>query len=131
MKRRYRSKLEATFARAHPHLAYEPVRLPYQVTHVYVPDFMVSPTRFVECKGLWSSADRSKHLYIKAQHPHIQVLLVFQNPHLTLNKRSTTTYASWCDKHGIPWVTIGDPLPAAFITPGYKNPKAINPGYNR
>lgn len=100
---KYRSKLEARFAKANPKLPYEKVKLPYVVTHTYCPDFQVGPNHFIEVKGLFSSADRSKHLYVKAQHPEVTIEFVFQNPYLTLNKRSKTTYADWCNKHGFAW----------------------------
>lgn len=100
---KYRSKLEARYAKAHPRLPYETTKIPYVVTHTYTPDFQVGPNSFVEVKGLFSSADRSKHLYVKKQHPEITIEFVFQNPYLTLNKSSKTTYADWCDKHGFAW----------------------------
>jgi len=104
----YKSNLEVKFANRFPSAKYEVVRLPYVVTHNYVPDFQIGPNLFVETKGLFTSADRSKHLYIKAQHPHVKVLLVFQNPNLRLTRASKTTYAEWCVKHDVAWMHIND-----------------------
>jgi len=63
--KKYRSKLERTFAAMHPTLPYENTRLEYVQVHHYTPDFQLGPNHFVEVKGLFSSADRGKHLQIE------------------------------------------------------------------
>lgn len=91
--------------------AYEPMRIEYKKTCHYTPDFyLLSNGIFVEAKGRFTSADRSKHLLLKAQHPELDIRFVFQAPHNKLNARSKTTYASWCDRHGFKWAegTIPD-----------------------
>lgn len=103
----HRSRLEEDFYRRYK-LPYESTRLPYVVTHHYTPDWQVSPTAFIETKGLFTGADRQKHLHIKKQHPHIKVLLVFQDPNRKLSKASATTYASWCDVKGLDWAAVTD-----------------------
>jgi hypothetical protein len=103
----YKSGFERTFAKQFK-LPYETTRLAYVVTHHYTPDWTVGPTRFIETKGLWTGADRQKHLYIKKQHPHIEVLLVFQDPNRRLSKASKVTYSAWCEKHGLPWASATD-----------------------
>lgn len=35
----------------------------------------------------------------------MDIRFVFQNPKNKLYKRSKTTYADWCDKHGFKWAT--------------------------
>lgn len=82
--------------------------------HTYNPDWKISDTKYIETKGLWKAADRAKHKYIREQHPHITVYLVFQNPYNKLNRASSTTYADYCDKHGIPWATI-DTIPEEWF----------------
>lgn len=69
----------------------------------YTPDFKVGYSRYIETKGKFDVEDRKKHLLIKEQHPDIDILLVFQNPNNKIRKNSPTTYASWCDKHGLKW----------------------------
>ena len=100
-----RSGLERAFREKHP-LPYETHRLPYTVRHHYTPDFILAENRFVETKGLFTSADRSKMLHVKQQHPEVKVLMVFQEPNRHLTKQSKTTYAQWCDKHDIRWLHI-------------------------
>lgn len=106
---RYRSNLERTF-NAKMKLDYEVTALPYVVTHHYTPDFTLAPNKFVETKGLFVAQDRSKHRYIRYQHPQVRVLFVFQNPKRKLTKTSKTTYADWCDKNGFCWLSEGDAL---------------------
>lgn len=89
-------------------LPYETNRLSYTVQHNYTPDFTLAPNLFVETKGLFTGADRNKHLYIRKQHPEVQVLFVFQNPNLKLSKGSRTTYANWCDQHGFKYLHINE-----------------------
>ena len=120
---RYRSKLEQTFARIHPAMPYEDTRLNYDVTHTYTPDFKLSPNIFVEVKGLFDSADRSKHLYIKKQHPHISIIFVFQNPNLKLTPTSKKTYADWCVQYGFRWLHIKD---AAVLSAEFYNSNAAH-----
>ena len=54
----------------------------------------------VETKGRFVTADRQKHKLIKEQHPTKDIRFVFSNPNAKIGKKSTTTYAMWCDKHG-------------------------------
>lgn len=58
------------------------------------------PTLVIETKGRFVTADRQKHLLIKEQHPLIEVRFVFQNSRQKISKKSKTTYADWCGKHG-------------------------------
>jgi len=102
---KFKSGLERDFHRTFK-LPYETIKLSYVVTHTYTPDFTVSQTAFIETKGRFTGADRAKHLHIKKQHPNIEILLVFQDPHRKLSKTSKTTYAQWCEKHGIRWAHV-------------------------
>lgn len=107
---RYRSGLERAFAAKFPDLPYEPTRLPYSVTHTYTPDFSLGENLWVETKGLFTSADRTKHLYVRKTHPNQKVLFVFQQPEKTLSKKSKTTYADWCNLNGFKWLHIDQAL---------------------
>lgn len=72
----------------------------------YTPDFKLPKEGgffFVETKGRWVTEDRHKHLLIREQCPELDIRLVFSNANAKLYKGSPTTYAAYCDKHGIKW----------------------------
>ena len=71
--------------------------------HNYTPDFPLSPHIVIETKGRWVVEDRQKMLLIKEQYPEIDLRIVFYNANQKIKKGSKTTYAMWCDKHGIKW----------------------------
>ena len=74
-----------------------------ETKHTYTIDFTLPNGILVETKGRWVLEDRKKHLLIKSQHPDLDIRIVFQNPKGKIRKGSKTTYADWCDKHGIIW----------------------------
>ena len=69
----------------------------------YTPDFVLNNGIIIESKGLFTAADRRKHLAIQKQHPKLDIRFIFENCKRKLRKGSKTTYGDWCDKHGIPW----------------------------
>jgi hypothetical protein len=86
--------------------AYESVKVPYTKpvsTHKYSPDWVLPNGIVVESKGRFISDDRRKHLLIKAQHPGLDIRFVFSNSRAKISKASSTTYAMWCEKAGIPY----------------------------
>lgn len=87
-------------------VAYEPDVLPYKIPeslHKYKPDFRITDTMYIEAKGKFVAADRQKMLLVKEQHPNLKICILFQNAFEKIRKGSKTTYAMWCDKHGIEW----------------------------
>lgn len=83
---------------------YEMWRVPYVVpasNHHYTPDILLPNGIFVETKGLWESDDRKKHLLIREQHPDLDIRLVFSSSRTKIYKGSPTSYAEFCEKHGI------------------------------
>jgi hypothetical protein len=66
----------------------------------YTPDFVLSNGIIVETKGRFLTADRQKHILVKAQHPDLDIRFVFSNSKTKISKGSKTTYADWCVKHG-------------------------------
>lgn len=83
----------------------------------YKPDFPLENGIIVESKGQFSTADRQKHLLIKAQHPELDIRFVFTNPNARISKQSRTTYAMWCQDHGFQYAA--KLIPAAWL----KEPK--------
>lgn len=80
---------------------YEESHVPYtkpQQASRYTPDFkLLNNGIFVETKGIFIPADRKKHLLIREQHPELDIRFVFSNSRQTINKKSKTTYADWCN----------------------------------
>jgi len=66
----------------------------------YTPDFILPNGIIVEAKGMFDAADRQKHLLVKAQHPDLDIRLVFQRANAPLYKGSPTTYAQWATRQG-------------------------------
>lgn len=81
--------------------------LPEPKVKRYTPDFVLTKRNgeklYIEAKGYFKTADRVKHLAVKKQHPDKDIRFIFQNAQCKLSKRSKTTYAAWCDKHGFKW----------------------------
>ena len=80
---------------------YEAVKIEWEdlAYRTYTPDFVLSNGIIIETKGMFTAADRRKHLAIKKQHPKLDIRFIFQNENNVLYKGSKTTYAKWCDKH--------------------------------
>jgi hypothetical protein len=93
-------KIAAQLDEAGVEYTYEKVKLPYSIPHTYNPDFQLANGIIVEGKGLFTSEDRTKHLAVKKQHPHLDIRFVFTRSASTLYKGSKSTYATWCEKHG-------------------------------
>ena len=84
--------------------------VPYETTTItyekparksrYTPDFILPNGIIVETKGRFVTADRQKHLAIKAQHPKLDIRFVFSDPNTRISKTSATTYAAWCEAKG-------------------------------
>jgi hypothetical protein len=107
--RGYRSGLEDVVAdqikRVLPDFAvqYESQKIQYlkpEKVCVYTPDFVLPNGIIIETKGRFVTADRQKHLLVREQHPELDIRFVFSNSKNRLSKRSRTTYAAWCTKHG-------------------------------
>jgi len=79
-------------------------------SRTYTPDYLLPNGIIVETKGYFDSADRTKHLLVKAQHPHLDIRFVFSNSNTKLSKTSNTTYAIWCEKHGFTYAQKSIPL---------------------
>ena len=118
----WRSGLEEEFAAYLTALqlpfTFESDKLEYTIPatkHKYTPDFKLKPKFYLEAKGIFDTADRKKHLLIKEQHPDVDIRIVFHNPNNKLRRGSPTTYAMWCDKHGIKWADFRKGVPQEWI----------------
>ncbi len=109
--RGYRSGLEDKVANQirskDMEVVYEQEKIAYVVparNAKYTPDFKITlgdgTWYYVETKGIFSVADRQKHILIREQHPEIDIRFVFSNSKSKLYKKSPTSYGDWCDKHG-------------------------------
>ena len=83
--------------------AYESMVVKYVVPETrrsYTPEFILANGVIIESKGYpFSSKDRAKMLYVREQHPELDIRLLFQKD-LKLSKTSKTSYTDWAKKHG-------------------------------
>lgn len=97
-------------------MSYESVVILYDKparTSRYTPDFPLPNGIIIETKGRFVTADRQKHLLVKAQHPDKDIRFVFSNANAKISKQSKTTYAMWCDKNGFKYANKS--VPPAWI----------------
>lgn len=109
-------KLAAQLQQAGVKAEYEPVTIRYvkpEKEHRYTPDYVLPNGIIIESKGRFVTADRQKHLHIKENHPGLDIRFVFSNPRNRIGKKSQTTYAMWCDKHGFKW--SGPVIPTEWL----------------
>lgn len=105
--RGYRSGLEEKIAKQLEakgvKVEYETTKIKYVVPeslHTYTPDFVLPNNIIVETKGRFVAADRKKHLFVKKDHPELDIRFVFSNSKTKISKGSKTSYADWCEKNG-------------------------------
>lgn len=103
----YRSGFERTLAAQLNNrgivFGYETLKLPFVLQRTYIPDFVLNDKFVIEAKGVLDADDRQKLLAVKAQHPDLDLRLVFMNADNRLSKTSKTTYGQWADKNRIPY----------------------------
>lgn len=134
----YRSKFEQTVGEFLGKLAeHEPERIYFmqpEKKRFYLPDFKLTNGIYLEAKGKFVASDRTKHLWLKEQHPDKRIILIFQNANVKLNKKSKTSYGDWCTKNNIEWYNWKDGIPAAILksTENNKNnANKVNSGVTR
>jgi len=118
LKHGFRSGLEETIAKKLPAdkipFEYEKLKINFnqpEKKRSYTPDFqLLSNGIIIESKGRFLVADRLKHLWVKEQHPELDIRFVFSNSKAKLSKASKTTYGMWCDKHGFKYSDREIPL---------------------
>lgn len=86
---------------------HQPESFKYIKESSYTPDFKITTrsgkTIYIETKGYWLPAERSKHKVVCLQNPDKDIRLVFMNANNRLNKGSNTTYSQWCDRYHVKW----------------------------
>jgi predicted nuclease of restriction endonuclease-like RecB superfamily len=109
-KKTFRSKLEEQVAALLDQLKvpyeYETAKVAYTIMHHYNPDFILPNGIYLESKGYWDAKDRRKILAVVKDNPDIDLRMVFQAPFNKISKKSRTTYAQWCERHGIKWAAV-------------------------
>ena len=101
----YRSGLELKTAKYLDDLLikykYEKVKIEWEdlTYRTYTPDFVLYNGIIIETKGMFTAADRKKHLAIKKQHPELDIRFVFENSNRRLRKGAKTKYYQWCIKY--------------------------------
>lgn len=117
----YRSGLEAVIAAALAAAGlsaeFEAFKVPFDQPakrRNYTPDFYLPNGIIIETKGMFVKEDRDKHLWVKAQHPDLDIRFVFSNARAKLRKGSPTTYADWCEKNG--YLYGHKEVPKAWLT---------------
>ena len=87
-------------------LGYETEKLPFTLKRYYLPDFVLTQKDgskiYIEAKGYFRPESRQKLLAVKAQHPGIDIRLIFYD-NKKLYKGSKTKYNEWAEKNGFPW----------------------------
>ena len=120
----YRSGFEAKLAhqlqRGGVSFQYETLKLEYTKTETYTPDFILPNGIIIEAKGEWTVEDRTKHLLVREQHPHLDIRLVFMNASNKIRKGSDTTYAKWCEKKNI--LYANKTIPKSWLSQPPTNP---------
>ena len=116
----FRSKLEeqisASLQQQGHEISYERDRFDYYLKRFYTPDFIVKGQAFefyIEVKGYWDSAGRSKFLAVIQRHPNLPIFIAFQKPHQKISKTSKTSYCMWAERYGIAWCPT--PIPDDFL----------------
>ena len=107
--RTYRSGLEkeaaAWLKERQKSVEYEKLKIEWEDLkyRTYTPDFELDNGIIIETKGLFSSADRRKHVEIQKQHPTLDIRFVFSNANAKLYKGAKSRYCDWCDKYNFQW----------------------------
>lgn len=100
---------------------YEPDTFPYVIQRKYTPDFKIGKGKkaiYVETKGLFTSADRTKMKLVKEQNPELDIRMWFMRDNY-LTKRKKQTYSGWAEKNGF-LCHVGDTFPKHWFVPKEK-----------
>lgn len=102
----YRSGLELTVGeylkRNNIRFEYEGIKIEWEdlAYRTYTPDFILPNGIIIETKGMFTAADRRKHIAISKQHPNLDIRFVFESSKRKLRKGAKSTYGEWCSRYG-------------------------------
>lgn len=87
---------------------YESERLEYTEYRQYIPDLIVrgrdDSVMYIEGKGYFPYSERAKMIAVKAQHPDLDIRIVFyRDTPSSLGKGNKSKPSEWAEKHGFPW----------------------------
>ena len=105
----YRSGLEeeaaACIKTSQTTVKYEKLKIEWEDLkyRTYTPDFELDNGIIIETKGIFSPADRRKHVEIAKQHPTLDIRFVFSNANAKLYKGAKSRYCDWCEQKGFKW----------------------------
>jgi len=116
-------KVDAAFTRRRVKHGYETKKFPFvqpAKNRNYTPDFFIDETGiYVECKGRLTQFDRDKLLWVKAQHPDLRLVILFQRSETKIRKGSPTSYGDWATKNGFEWADFTkDGIPSSWYKKG-------------
>lgn len=82
---------------------YEKLKLPYTISHNYVPDFVLASGVIIEAKGYFrTAAEPLKMRAVKAAYPDLDIRFIFWDANKKV-LRTKTTHGEWATKFGFPW----------------------------
>lgn len=102
---------------------YEPLSIPYVMSHKYNPDFVKKshPKILIEIKGRFEdNREARKYVEFRKCNPEYVILFIFQKPENRMpsaQKRKDGTYYTmreWAEKQGFHWYTV-DTFPRRFL----------------
>jgi len=107
---------------------YEPDKIPYEWREDknYIPDFLLPNGIILEVKGRFMLEDRKKHLFLRDQHPDVDIRFVLDNPYRKLYKGGKMTYADWCDKYNFKYCKGGEGIPLEWFKKNAKRRHRTN-----
>jgi len=99
----FESKVAADLEQLGVAYRYESQSFDLVIPRSYTPDFFLANGVVLEVKGFFDQEDRRLIKLFKEQHPFVDIRMVLQKPHQKLTKNGRMTYATWCEKHNVPW----------------------------
>lgn len=93
--------------------AYETETLLYSVERRYTPDITLAPGDYVEIKGRFTGADRTKTLAVLRANPGIRIRFLFQRDNM-VGGSENNRYSDWCERHGIEF-SVGEEIPKEWL----------------
>ena len=107
---------------------YEPDKIPYEWREDknYIPDFLLPNGIILEVKGRFMLEDRKKHLFLRDQHPDVDIRFVFDSPYRKLYKGGKMTYADCRDKYNFKYCKGGEGIPLEWFKKNAKRRHRTN-----